>query len=456
LSSDAGQQTFRPPEFIVGTFGENLRKQREQRGLSLDAISTITKISPRMLRAIEEEHFDQLPGGVFNKGFVRAYARLVGLDEDEAVTDYLAALRENQVQSQTILPNFRPAKETWEEDAPGSRKANADSGVTPLHNHDHRTNARPDRIQNVRVTDPPSNRRLHLEDRRKEPRRSKDREVRAHEHKMHEARTDEIPSNGAHPDRSSDDDVPSAPLSFLNLNSAPSTSAQSRREPVSPAAPDSPVHPVPWGKLAAALLLIALMVAFWTLRRRHQTSAAAQPAASLSTAGSQESNPPTMAQAAPASTKPSPAPASAASTPAASTPQSANRSPRPVAPANASVAVSANADVNPPVAKPPSRVVAPKLPHAFTLLIRADQTSWVSIFADGQSVAKETLIAPAHTSVRASHDISVRTGNAAGISFLLNGKEIPVQASPGEVRTFTFDESGLRSSTAAQPTNTTH
>jgi hypothetical protein len=39
---------------------------------------------------------------------------------------------------------------------------------------------------------------------------------------------------------------------------------------------------------------------------------------------------------------------------------------------------------------------------------------------------------------------------------LLNGKEIPVQASPGEVRTFTFDESGLRSSTAAQPTNTTH
>src|ERR1700728_4764280 len=164
------QPSFRPPELTVGTFGEKLRQQREQRGLSLDAISTITKISPRMLRAIEEEHFDQLPGGVFNKGFVRAYARIVGLDEDEAVTDYLAALRENQVLSQTILPNFRPTKESWEEDESSRRKANADSGVTPLRNHDHRTNAPTDRIQNDRVTDPPSNRRLHLEDRRKDAR----------------------------------------------------------------------------------------------------------------------------------------------------------------------------------------------------------------------------------------------------------------------------------------------
>ncbi|HZW78898.1 MAG TPA: helix-turn-helix domain-containing protein, partial [Candidatus Deferrimicrobiaceae bacterium] len=199
---DAGWQTFRPPEFLLATFGEKLRTQREQRGLSLDAISTITKISPRMLRAIEEEHFEQLPGGVFNKGFVRAYARLVGLNEDEAVTDYLAALRENQVQSQTILPTFRPAKETWEADEPGRRKANADSGVTPLLNRDQRTNARADRIQNDRVTDPPSNRRLHLDDRRRDGRRSGDREVRADVPKINGARSDEVPSNGAGPGRS--------------------------------------------------------------------------------------------------------------------------------------------------------------------------------------------------------------------------------------------------------------
>ena len=45
-----------------------------------------------MLRALEEEKFDQLPGGIFNKGFVRAYARHVGLDEDQAIADYMAAL----------------------------------------------------------------------------------------------------------------------------------------------------------------------------------------------------------------------------------------------------------------------------------------------------------------------------------------------------------------------------
>src|ERR1035438_9594314 len=122
IISMRAQPSFRPPELTVGTFGEKLRKQREQRGISLDTISTITKISPRMLRAIEDEHFDQLPGGVFNKGIVRAYARLIGLDEEEAVTDYLAALRESQVQAQTILPNFR---------APGANSPAADHDPFP-------------------------------------------------------------------------------------------------------------------------------------------------------------------------------------------------------------------------------------------------------------------------------------------------------------------------------------
>src|ERR1700739_1456556 len=103
----AGGPKICPPEPPVGAFGEKLRRQREQRGLALEAISSTTKISTRMLRALEDEHFDQLPGGVFNKGFVRAYARQVGLDEEETVTEYLAALRESQVQSQQILPYFR-------------------------------------------------------------------------------------------------------------------------------------------------------------------------------------------------------------------------------------------------------------------------------------------------------------------------------------------------------------
>src|SRR5580658_4116214 len=107
IASRCGRKPDRPPEPAVGAFGEKLRKQREQRGIELDAISNTTKISTRMLRALEDERFDQLPGGVFNKGFVRAYARLVGLDEEEAIADYLAALRESQIQAQSILPDFR-------------------------------------------------------------------------------------------------------------------------------------------------------------------------------------------------------------------------------------------------------------------------------------------------------------------------------------------------------------
>jgi cytoskeleton protein RodZ len=75
----------------VSSFGAQLRQERERQGVTLEDISLTTKIGTRMLRALEEEHFDQLPGGIFNKGFIRAYARCLGMDEDQAVADYLAA-----------------------------------------------------------------------------------------------------------------------------------------------------------------------------------------------------------------------------------------------------------------------------------------------------------------------------------------------------------------------------
>jgi cytoskeleton protein RodZ len=80
----------------MGSFGDRLKKEREQRGITLDDISLTTKIGTRLLRALEEEKFEQLPGGIFNKGFVRAYARHVGLDEDQAVADYMTATGANQ------------------------------------------------------------------------------------------------------------------------------------------------------------------------------------------------------------------------------------------------------------------------------------------------------------------------------------------------------------------------
>jgi cytoskeleton protein RodZ len=75
----------------MSDFGEALRKEREARGVALEAITKVTKISNRHLLALESEQFDALPGGVFNKGIVRGYARVVGLDEEEWLERYISA-----------------------------------------------------------------------------------------------------------------------------------------------------------------------------------------------------------------------------------------------------------------------------------------------------------------------------------------------------------------------------
>src|SRR6266568_88642 len=75
----------------LASFGENLRQARKARNISLQEIAESTKIGTRILQALEDERFDQLPGGIFNKGFVRSYARCVGLDEEKTVAAYMAA-----------------------------------------------------------------------------------------------------------------------------------------------------------------------------------------------------------------------------------------------------------------------------------------------------------------------------------------------------------------------------
>jgi cytoskeleton protein RodZ len=79
-----------------GTFGESLKREREMRGVTLDEISGATRIATRFLRAIENEEWDQLPGGVFNRGFVRAVARYLGLDEENTVAEYTLAVGDRQ------------------------------------------------------------------------------------------------------------------------------------------------------------------------------------------------------------------------------------------------------------------------------------------------------------------------------------------------------------------------
>jgi cytoskeletal protein RodZ len=69
-------------------FGAGFKKARESLGVSLNQIAVETRISTRFLLAIENEEFRLLPGGIFNRGFIRTYAQRVGLDPDRAVADY--------------------------------------------------------------------------------------------------------------------------------------------------------------------------------------------------------------------------------------------------------------------------------------------------------------------------------------------------------------------------------
>lgn len=69
-------------------FGEHLKRERELRGVSIVEVSTATKISTKFLEAIEHGQWEQLPGGAFNRGFIRSASRYLGLDEDSMVAEY--------------------------------------------------------------------------------------------------------------------------------------------------------------------------------------------------------------------------------------------------------------------------------------------------------------------------------------------------------------------------------
>src|SRR3954471_9905200 len=75
----------------MGSFGENLRRERELRGIPLLDIAEATKISLRFLEALESDRMDVLPGGIFRRSFVREYARHLGLDPDRTVSEFLHA-----------------------------------------------------------------------------------------------------------------------------------------------------------------------------------------------------------------------------------------------------------------------------------------------------------------------------------------------------------------------------
>jgi len=81
------------------SFGEELRRERELRQISLREIAQATKIDLRRLEALERNDFSRLPGGLYNRGFVRAYCDHIGVDAESMVNAYLLEER-----SQTTRP----------------------------------------------------------------------------------------------------------------------------------------------------------------------------------------------------------------------------------------------------------------------------------------------------------------------------------------------------------------
>jgi len=96
-----------------GTFGERLKREREMREVTLKEVTTATRIGPRFLEALENEEWDKLPGGIFNRGFVRSIARFLGLDEENLLAEYDMARGEQSLPVPQPYENKIPGPPIW-------------------------------------------------------------------------------------------------------------------------------------------------------------------------------------------------------------------------------------------------------------------------------------------------------------------------------------------------------
>jgi cytoskeletal protein RodZ len=84
----------------MSSFGETLKRERELRQITLREIAEATKINLRYLDALERNEFRHLPGGVFNRGFVRAFAQHIGIDPEAMIDSYLEENRKQDARLQ--------------------------------------------------------------------------------------------------------------------------------------------------------------------------------------------------------------------------------------------------------------------------------------------------------------------------------------------------------------------
>jgi cytoskeletal protein RodZ len=119
-----------PSHSELASFGEELRREREIRGISLKEISDATKISKRFLEAIERNDHRTLPAPVFTRGFVREYARYLGLNAEEMVTRYnYAAVGDDRIEQSSHLQQLAKPATT---EAKGIPRARIDRNVVLL------------------------------------------------------------------------------------------------------------------------------------------------------------------------------------------------------------------------------------------------------------------------------------------------------------------------------------
>lgn len=375
----------------MGEFGDKFRKAREKKELSLDDVSNVTKISTRMLQAIEEENFEQLPGGVFNRGFIRAYAKHLGLDSEDAVNDYLACLRQAQVDSY----------DGWDLAKPPAPVPPVATKPKP---------ARPVKPQ-VKAELPPVN----VEE-------LPELQLPRAEH-IRPAKKEYLSSSSG--------------ISWLRIAAAVCLlisvfflwTRHSRNSGTAGASSGSP-HPAPSTTVAAAPPVAQSTPPSQSPPPPAPTTAAPSPKPS---AQSEESDDPSSENQPAAKRAPAPAPSAEIS---------ADKN---------EVKVEKKGDVTIRSFGAAGAKPAEKPAATLKLIVRATENSWISVTSDGQLVTQETLIAPAATSFHATRELVVRVGNAAGVSFLWNGEEVQPQGAEAEAKTFIFDAQGMRTTTPPQP-----
>jgi cytoskeleton protein RodZ len=96
-----------------GNFGERLKRERELREVTPNEIVVATRISLRFLDALENEDWEKLPGGVFNRGFVRAIARYLGLDEENLLAEYDLAYGDESANGPVSAEQRIPSPPKW-------------------------------------------------------------------------------------------------------------------------------------------------------------------------------------------------------------------------------------------------------------------------------------------------------------------------------------------------------